>query len=62
MKNDICRQTRGITATENTEKSQLDVSHPTIFHEILSSKLLPNKEKTSSRLAQEDQILAQGGT
>lgn len=49
-KNDICRRIRDMIATENMEKPHLDVGHPTIFHEILFSKLLPTKEKTSSRL------------
>ncbi|PHH84825.1 hypothetical protein CDD83_1325 [Cordyceps sp. RAO-2017] len=62
MKNDILQQIRDIMATQHTDKWQLDVSHPTIFHEILSSKLLPAEEKTASRLAQEGQILVQGGT
>ncbi|KAG7058520.1 Cytochrome p450 [Colletotrichum scovillei] len=62
MKNDIKDQIGEIKATQNTEKWQLDVSHPTIFHDMLSSKLLPPAEKTVSRLAQDGQILVQGGT
>lgn len=62
MKNDILGQIREIKASENTDKWELDVSHPTIFHEMLSSKLLPREEKTPVRLAQEGQILVQGGT
>ncbi|GKT62503.1 cytochrome P450 protein [Colletotrichum tofieldiae] len=62
MKNDIKDQIAEIKKTENTEKWQLDTSHPTIFHEMLSSKLLPPREKTVSRLAQDGQILVQGGT
>lgn len=62
MKNDILDQIREIQATQNTEKWQLDVSHRTIFHELLSSKHLPDEEKTPNRLAQEGQILVQGGT
>lgn len=50
MKNYICRQILDRIVTKNKEKWQSDVSHLTIFHEILFSKLLPNKEKTSSRL------------
>lgn len=62
MKNDIVDQISTIKATENTGKWQLDVNHPTIFHEMLSSKVLPDHEKTPARLAQEGQILVQGGT
>ncbi|OHF03422.1 hypothetical protein CORC01_01141 [Colletotrichum orchidophilum] len=62
MKNDIKDQIAEIKATQDTEKWQLDVSHPTIFHDMLSSKLLPPREKTVSRLAQDGQILVQGGT
>ncbi|KAG6109713.1 hypothetical protein E4U31_006669 [Claviceps sp. LM219 group G6] len=62
MKNDIVDQIAMIKATENTEKWQLDVNHTTIFHELLSSDALPDREKTPARLAQEGQILVQGGT
>ena len=62
MKNDILDQIRDIKATVNTDKWQYDVGHPTIFHEMLSSKMLPEEEKTPIRLAQEGQILVQGGT
>ncbi|WYZ39302.1 hypothetical protein EsH8_III_001216 [Colletotrichum jinshuiense] len=62
MKNDIKDQIAEIKTTENTDKWQLDVSHSTIFHDMLSSKLLPPQEKTVSRLAQDGQILVQGGT
>lgn len=62
MKNDILHQIAEIKATENTPKWQYDVSHPTIFHEMLSSKILPPNEKTTKRLAQDGQILVQGGT
>ena len=62
MKNDIIEQIKAIKATEHTGKWQLDVNHPTIFHELLSSKMLPDVEKTPARLAQEGQIFVQGGT
>lgn len=62
MKNDILDQIREIKETQNTERWQLDVSHRTIFHELISSKSLPPQETTPSRLAQEGQILVQGGT
>lgn len=62
MKKDILRQISDIKATENTAKWEFDVSHPTIFHEMLSSKILPPQEKTIRRLGQEGQILVQGGT
>ncbi|KAG6038752.1 hypothetical protein E4U41_003751 [Claviceps citrina] len=62
MKNDIVEQISVIKESEKTEKWQLDVHHPTIFHELLSSKALPDSEKRPARLAQEGQILVQGGT
>lgn len=62
LKNDILNQITEIEKTANTDKWALDVSHPTIFHEMLTSKLLPPEEKTARRLAQEGQILVQGGT
>lgn len=62
MKKDIFAHIAEIKATENTEKWQFDVSHPTIFHELLSSKVLPPEEKEIKRLAQEGQIVVQGGT
>jgi cytochrome P450 len=62
MKRDIRGQIAEIKATENTDKWAFDVDHPTIFHEMLGSKSLPAEEKTVGRLAQEGQILVQGGT
>ena len=62
MKNDILAQIISIKSTENTSNWKLDVSHGTIFHDLISSKLLPAEEKAPSRLAQEGQILVQGGT
>ncbi|KAK0729760.1 cytochrome P450 [Lasiosphaeris hirsuta] len=62
MKNDIRQQIAEIKATEKTEKWQLDVSHPTIFHELLSSPALPPSEKTLVRLSEEGQVLVQAGT
>ncbi len=62
LKNDILRQIRDIKATQGTKHWELDVSHPTIFHELLSSELLPDVEKETARLAQDGQILVQGGT
>ncbi|KAJ2903702.1 Cytochrome p450 [Zalerion maritima] len=62
LKKDIRDQINEIKATEHTEKWQLDVDHPTIFHEMLSSKVLPPEEKTVTRLAHDGQILVQAGT
>lgn len=39
-----------------------DLAHPTIFHTLLASPLLPPEEKTLTRLAQEGQVLVQAGT
>lgn len=62
MKNDILNQIRSIQDSQFTDKWASDISHPTIFHEVLSSKVLPADEKAPERLAQEGQILVQGGT
>ncbi|TQW05438.1 Cytochrome P450 [Cordyceps javanica] len=62
LKNDILGQIDSIKATQGTKHWELDVSHPTIFHELLSSELLPEVEKETARLAQDGQILVQGGT
>ncbi|KAJ6781928.1 hypothetical protein PWT90_07206 [Aphanocladium album] len=62
LKNDIINQVSDIKATQGTKYWELDVSHPTIFHELLSSELLPDAEKLAARLAQDGQILVQGGT
>ncbi|KAK0615773.1 cytochrome P450 [Bombardia bombarda] len=62
LKNDILHQIAEIQATSNTDKWELDVSHPTLFHELLSSKILPPAEKTAQRLSHEGQIIVQGGT
>lgn len=62
MKNDILHQIQKVKSTENTGQWKLDVSHPTILHELISSENLPDCEKTPARLAQEGQILVQGGT
>lgn len=44
------------------EVSYSDASHRTIFNELLASSALPPREKAVERLAQEGQILNQGGT
>lgn len=44
-----------------TNTAHLDKEHPTIYHEILGSKL-PGQEKTLDRLAQEAQITIGAGT
>jgi len=62
MKHSIRQQIASIQATQDTSKWQLDVSHPTIFHDLLSSKILPPQEKTLTRLGEEGQTLVQAGT
>lgn len=62
LKNDILGQIRDIKATQGTKNWELNVNHPTIFHELLSSEMLPDVEKETERLAQDGQILVQGGT
>ncbi|KAM7220995.1 cytochrome P450 [Rhypophila decipiens] len=61
-KREILDQISSIKQTENTPKWQLDVSHPTIFHDLLSSEILTPQDKAVSRLAQEGQIVVQAGT
>ncbi|OAA55716.1 Cytochrome P450 [Cordyceps fumosorosea ARSEF 2679] len=62
LKNDILQQIDEIKSTQGTKRWELDVSHPTIFHELLASNELPAIEKETPRLAQDGQILVQGGT
>ncbi|OAQ97404.1 hypothetical protein LLEC1_02670 [Akanthomyces lecanii] len=62
LKNDVLGQIRDIKATQGTKNWELNVDHPTIFHELLSSEMLPDVEKQTDRLAQDGQILVQGGT
>ncbi|KAM3436334.1 hypothetical protein NHJ13734_005104 [Beauveria thailandica] len=62
LKNDVLNQIDEIKATQGTKNWEIDVSHPTIFHELLSSEELPDIEKETARLAQDGQILVQGGT
>jgi len=64
MKNGILDQIREIDASlSDTDKWHQDpLQQPTIFHDLLSSKVLPPQEKSPARLAQEGQILVQGGT
>lgn len=44
------------------DKWSLDVSHKTIFHDLLASSALPPQEKAVERLAHDGQILCQAGT
>lgn len=62
MKKDILNQIATIKRTEKTARWEFDVGHPTIFHSLLSSTTLPDREKSVARLAQEGQILVQAGT
>ncbi|KJZ75747.1 hypothetical protein HIM_04904 [Hirsutella minnesotensis 3608] len=62
MKHDIQDQIREIQAFDDGHPRQLKNSHPTIFHTLIGSRELPPVEKTPARLAQEGQILVQGGT
>lgn len=62
LKRDILHQIRAIQETHKTPRWQRDVGHATIFHALLSSGALPAEEKSPARLAQEGQILVQGGT
>lgn len=64
-KNDILDQIREIDASlSDTDTWCQDPSlpAPTIFHDLLSSKVLPPQDRTPTRLSQEGQILVQGGT
>ncbi|CAJ2507651.1 Uu.00g088370.m01.CDS01 [Anthostomella pinea] len=67
LKASILDQTLDIqSGTTSSKRTNLEDSrvpqHPTIFHEMLSSRLLPPAEKTPQRIAQEGQILVQAGT
>lgn len=67
MKNGILDQIRDIDASlSDTDRWCQDPKQPapapTIFHDLLASNVLPPKERTPTRLAQEGQILVQGGT
>ncbi|KAK0656434.1 cytochrome P450 CYP542B3 [Cercophora newfieldiana] len=62
MKHDIHATIAAIAATQHTARWELDVSHPTIFHALLSSKALPPREKSLVRLADEGRTIIQAGT
>lgn len=51
-----------IGSIKRGEDMQYDVGHKTIFQELLASNTLPESEKTVERLAQDGQVLNQGGT
>lgn len=51
-----------ITTMKNGKGIKYDVVHDTIFDELLLSSILPEREKSVDRLAQEGQVLNQGGT
>ena len=51
-----------IAVTQHTSRWELDVSHPTIFHALLSSRSLPPHEKCLPRLADEGRTIVQAGT
>ncbi|KAK0749537.1 cytochrome P450 CYP542B3 [Schizothecium vesticola] len=59
MKRTIAAQ---IAAIQRSPHDNLDAAHPTIFHALLGSPLLPPEEKTLRRLAHEGQVLVQAGT
>ncbi|KAK1836967.1 cytochrome P450 CYP542B3 [Podospora conica] len=61
MKRTIAAQIADIQRTPRAEW-ELDAQHPTIFHALLDSPLLPPGEKTLRRLAHEGQVLVQAGT
>ncbi|KAK0633645.1 cytochrome P450 [Immersiella caudata] len=62
MKRDIYDIIAAIAKTQHTARWELDVSHPTIFHDLLSSKTLPPAEKSLERLADEGRTIIQAGT
>lgn len=51
-----------ITSMKNGKRIEYDAGHGTIFHDLLRSSILPESEKAVGRLAQEGQVLNQGGT
>lgn len=60
MKRTIHAQIADIQRSPPDKWDALD--HPTIFHTLLASPLLPPEEKTLTRLAHEGQVLVQAGT
>ncbi|KAK4452860.1 cytochrome P450 CYP542B3 [Podospora aff. communis PSN243] len=62
MKKDIHATIAAIAKTQHTARWELDVSHRTIFHDLLSSETLPPAEKSLARLADEGRTIVQAGT
>ncbi|KUI73941.1 Trichodiene oxygenase [Cytospora mali] len=62
LRRTIRAQIHEIQSSLQSETSKADVSHNTIFHDLLASASLPPAEKTVERLAQDGQVLNQAGT
>lgn len=59
LQRDVAKQVAEITSGSSTMRK--DAAHPTIFHEIINSDL-PASEKSTSRLAQDGQVMVIAGT
>ncbi|ROV89865.1 hypothetical protein VPNG_10245 [Cytospora leucostoma] len=62
LRRTIRAQIREIQSSFQSEEWKPDVSRKAIFHDLLLSETLPPSEKTVERLAQDGQVLVQGGT
>lgn len=62
LRRTIRSRIKEIQQSIHSDKWSLDMSHKTIFHELLTSSALPPQEKAVERLAHEGQILCQAGT
>lgn len=60
QKRNTAKQVKAIK--EGRNEGNRMISHPTIFHEILNSKVLPEEEKREERLSDEAQVLMMAGT
>ena len=60
MIQELRNQIKAIMASSNSNDYK-DLDHPTIFHEILSSGLLPPKDLSFDRLTQEAMLLNGAG-
>jgi hypothetical protein len=47
---------------DGSNEKQANTSHPTVFHELPESNVLPAREKRLNRLVQEGQIIVSAGT
>ncbi|KAA8632656.1 hypothetical protein SMACR_05258 [Sordaria macrospora] len=58
---DISHNLHSSESSSSKGANHLDLSHPTIFHSLLTSDTLPPSEKTIPRIADEGHVLIQAG-